>query len=101
MDSSANLDTPAARQVSAGRLEETAAFPFIEVSGTARNIGLQYGRKAASRIHRSIEIYRRLFAEKDVEWSRARTAACAIACRIATAYPRITEEMRAVAEGAG
>jgi isopenicillin-N N-acyltransferase-like protein len=101
MDSSANLDTPAPRRMSAGRLEETAAFPFIEVSGSARNIGLQYGRKAAGRIHRSIEIYRRLFAEKDVDWNQARTVASAVACRIASAYPRITEEMRAMAEGAG
>jgi len=100
MDSYAKQGEPVARRMSAHRLEETAAFPFIEVSGSARNIGLQYGRKAATRIHRSIDIYRRLFAEKQVDWAEARTAAARIAARIASAYPRITEEMRALAEGA-
>jgi isopenicillin-N N-acyltransferase like protein len=88
------------RRMSAARLEESAAFPFIEVSGTARSVGLQYGRKAAVRIHRSIEIYRRAFADKDIEWIQARKAAALFATRIELAYPRIAEEMRALAEGA-
>ena len=86
--------------MSAARLEETLAFPFIEVSGTPRNIGLQYGRKAASRIHHSIEIYRRLFADKGVDWSLARTAATRFAARIEQLFPRIAAEMHALAEGA-
>jgi isopenicillin-N N-acyltransferase like protein len=86
--------------VSAARLEETAAFPFIEVSGSPRNVGLQYGRKAAGRVHRSIDIYRRAFAEKGVDWTLARTASARFAARIERAYPRISEEMRALAEGA-
>jgi isopenicillin-N N-acyltransferase-like protein len=86
--------------MSAARLEETAAFPFIEVSGTPRNIGLQYGRKAAGRIHRSIDIYRRTFAAKGVDWTLARAAAARFAARIEQAYPRIAAEMLGVAEGA-
>jgi isopenicillin-N N-acyltransferase-like protein len=86
--------------MSAARLDESAAFPFIEVSGTARNVGLQYGRKAAVRIHRSIDIYRRAFANKGIEWIQARAAAARFATRIELAYPRIAEEMRALAEGA-
>jgi isopenicillin-N N-acyltransferase-like protein len=86
--------------MSAARLEESAAFPFIEVSGTPRNAGLQYGRKAAGRIHRSIETYRHVFAEKDVDWELARGAAARFAARIEQAYPRIAEEMRAIAQGA-
>ena len=86
--------------MSAARLEETAAFPFIEVSGTPRNAGLQYGRKAAGRIHRSIEIYRGVFAAKGVDWDEARTAAVRYATRIEQAYPRMAEEMRAIAQGA-
>jgi isopenicillin-N N-acyltransferase like protein len=86
--------------MSAARLEESAAFPFIEVSGTPRNAGLQYGRKAASRIHRTIETCRRVFAEKGVEWELARTAATRFAASIEERYPRIAEEMRALAEGA-
>jgi isopenicillin-N N-acyltransferase-like protein len=86
--------------MTAARLEESAAFPFIEVSGTPRNAGLQYGRKAAGRIHRSIEIYQRLFAEKGVDWEQARGAAPRFGARIEKVYPRIVEEMRAMAQGA-
>jgi isopenicillin-N N-acyltransferase like protein len=86
--------------MSAARLEESAAFPFVEVSGTPRNAGLQYGRKAAGRIHRSIEIYRRLFADKGADWELARAAAPRFAARIEQAYPRIAAEMQAIAEGA-
>ena len=85
---------------SAARLEETTAFPFIEVSGTARNVGLQYGRKAAGRIHLSIDIYKRAFADKGIDWALARAAATRFAARIERAYPSIAEEMRALAEGA-
>ena len=86
--------------MSAARLEETAAFPFIEVSGTARNVGLQYGRKAASRIHRSIEIYRRMFAEKGVDWEQARAARRrASRCRIEQRLP--TDRRRNARPGGG
>ena len=80
--------------MSAARLEETAAFPFIEVSGTPRNVGLQYGRKAAGRIHRSIDIYRRTFAEKGVDWTLARATAARFAVRIEQTYPRIASTSR-------
>ena len=86
--------------MSAARLEETLAFPFIEVSGTPRNIGLQYGRKAAQRIHHTIELYTRLFAEKGIDWSLARTAAVRFGARVEQLYPRLAAEMRALAEGA-
>lgn len=86
--------------MNAARLEETAAFPFIEVSGTPRNVGLQYGRKAGGRIHRSIELYRRIFAEKGIDWKQARASAARFAIIIEQACPRLAEEMRALAEGA-
>src|ERR1700722_908706 len=86
--------------MSATRLEEAGAFPFIEVSGTPRNVGLQYGRRAAGRIHRSIELSRRIFAAKGVDWTLARATASRFAGRIEHTYPRIAEEMRALAEGA-
>ncbi len=86
--------------MNAARPEETAAFPFIEVSGTARNVGLQTGRKTASRIHRCIDIYRRAFADKGIDWMQARTVAASFVTRIELAYPRLAEEMRALAEGA-
>src|SRR6266478_3643631 len=86
--------------MSAVKLEAAAAFPFIEASGSPRNVGLQYGRKAAERIRRTIDIYQRSFAEKGVDWTVARAAAAPFAVRIERAYPRIAEEMRAIAAGA-
>jgi hypothetical protein len=46
MDMEGEAKSPSAARppMSAARLEETAAFPFIEVSGNPRNVGLQYGR---------------------------------------------------------
>jgi isopenicillin-N N-acyltransferase-like protein len=100
MESFTKLGGPPERRASAARVEETVAFPFIEVSGSARNMGVQYGRKAGTHIQRAIEICRQNFAAKELEWSLARTAAASLATRITQAYPRIAEEMRAVAEGA-
>src|ERR1700722_12197571 len=100
MEGEEKLSGPRGLRASAARLDETAAFPFIEVSGSPRNVGLQYGRKAAARIHRSIEIYRRLFAAKGIDWTLARASAAAFAGRIEQVYPQIAEEMRALAEGA-
>ena len=100
MEGEEKFSGPRGLRASAARLDETAAFPFIEVSGSPRNVGLQYGRKAAARIHRSIEIYRRLFAAKGIDWTLARAGAAAFAGRIEQVYPQIAEEMRALAEGA-
>jgi isopenicillin-N N-acyltransferase like protein len=86
--------------MNAARLPEAVAFPFIEVSGNPRNAGLQYGRKAATWIHRSIQIYQRLFADKGIEWADARAAAPPFAAKIEQVYPRLAQEMRAMAEGA-
>ena len=78
----------------------TAPFPLIEASGPPREMGRQYGRGAAERIHRSIEIYRRGFADKGVDWPAARKIAGKFVERIEQAYPHIAEEMRGIAEGA-
>jgi isopenicillin-N N-acyltransferase like protein len=100
MEGDEKFSGPRGLRVSTARLDETAAFPFIEVSGTPRNVGLQYGRKAAERIHRSIALYQRLFAGKGIDWTLARASTAGFAARIELAYPRIAEEMRALAEGA-
>lgn len=78
----------------------TPDFPLIEASGPPRQMGLQYGRGAAERIHRSIEIYQRGFADKGVDWPLAREIAARFVPRIEGAYPRIAEEMRGIAAGA-
>ncbi|MCC7199443.1 MAG: hypothetical protein IT483_08040 [Gammaproteobacteria bacterium] len=78
----------------------TPDFPLIEASGPPRQMGRQYGRGAAERIHRSIAIYQRGFADKGVDWPLAREIAARFVPRIEGAYPRIAEEMRGIAEGA-
>jgi isopenicillin-N N-acyltransferase-like protein len=79
---------------------ETEPFPLIEAAGPPREMGRQYGRGAAERIHRSIAIYERGFAEKGVDWPLARQIAARFAPRIEQSYPRIAEEMRGIADGA-
>src|SRR5690349_20305849 len=100
MESVIKPSGPAERRANFPTVEETGAFPFIEVSGSARTMGLQYGRKASARIQRSIQIYRQVFAAKEVDWNLARTEAARLANRITHAYPRIAEELRGVADGA-
>ncbi len=100
MDGFAKIEAPSERHVNAAPAAQTA-FPFIEVSGNARNMGLQYGRTAAGRIQRTIEIYRQLFSVKEVDWSEARAAATRLAARLTQTQPTLTDELRALAEGAG
>lgn len=73
---------------------------MIEVAGSPREIGRQIGQRATERVHRTVAIYRRGFAEKGVEWSLARQVAARFAPRIERASPQIVEEMRGIAEGA-
>lgn len=78
----------------------TPDFPLIEASGPPREMGRQIGRAAAERIHRSVAIYQRGFADRGVDWPLARQIAEQFAPRIEKRYPRIAEEMRGIADGA-
>lgn len=78
----------------------TPDFPLIEAAGAPREMGRQYGRAAAERIHRSVAIYQRGFAERGVDWPLARQIATQFAPRIEKRYPRISEEMHGIATGA-
>lgn len=79
---------------------ETEPFPLIEAAGPPREMGRQYGRGSAERIHRSIAIYQHGFAEKGVDWPAARDIARRFVQRIEHGYPHIAEEMRGIAAGA-
>lgn len=81
-------------------VRETPAFPLIEAAGAPRAMGRAYGRGAAERIHRSIAIYERGFADKGVDWTLARQVAGRFVERIEHRYPQIADEMRGIAEGA-
>jgi isopenicillin-N N-acyltransferase like protein len=77
-------------------------YPHVRVSGGPRERGRQYGRAAADRVARSVEIYRRIFAHyADWTWSRVTAHAREYIVPIEAAHPRYLEEIRGIAEGAG
>jgi isopenicillin-N N-acyltransferase-like protein len=85
----------------APRREPTPPFPFVEIAGDALTRGRQYGQRATERVHRSIEIYKVAFAERGVDWPRAREIAAAFLPRIEQYSPETALEMRGIADGAG
>jgi len=75
--------------------------PLIDAEGLPKDIGLQIGRTAGEQILRSIEIYRRGFLERGVDWKLACTIARRIAERIERCAPEALAEMQGLAEGCG
>ena len=76
-------------------------FPFIEISGSPRERGHQYGAAAAARVRRGVEHYVEQFAAYGLDRR-------AIHCHVESYLPRIRafdpafiEEMQGIAEGAG
>jgi isopenicillin-N N-acyltransferase-like protein len=76
-------------------------FPIIDVSGSSRERGRQYGGRARSRIVRSIESYARLFAYCGIAWKDAQALAVPYRDEIARVDPALVDEIRGIAEGAG
>ncbi|HYZ81136.1 MAG TPA: C45 family peptidase, partial [Solirubrobacteraceae bacterium] len=77
-------------------------FPRVEVEGSARERGRQYGEAARDRVHRSVEIYRDVFAHySGWDWERVREEAEKYVAPVAAFQPRYLEEVRGLAEGAG
>lgn len=80
----------------------TAQYPHIRVSGQPRERGRQYGRAAADRVARSVDIYRRVFAHyAGWDWDRVTSHARDYRAAIERAHPRYLDEIRGIAEGAG
>lgn len=94
------MTDPSAALPAAASREPTPPFPLIEVSGSARTRGQQYGRLAGERIARCIEIYKVAFTQKEVEWAQARSIARAFLPRIEAFSASIAEEMHGIAAGA-
>jgi len=76
-------------------------FPLIEVSGSARERGQQYGLKAKSRIERSITTYARLFAYCGISWQGAQRAGAGYRDLIGDLDPALLAEIDGIAAGAG
>ena len=76
-------------------------FPLIEVSGSARDCGLQYGRKARARIKRSIATYACLFAYCGIDWQGAQRLGAVYRDVIGDLDPALLAEIEGIASGAG
>jgi isopenicillin-N N-acyltransferase-like protein len=76
-------------------------FPFISVSGTPHERGLQYGRQAAGRIRGSARLYGQTLV--DLGYSAAARSALIghFAREIEAFAPHYLDEMRGIAEGSG
>jgi isopenicillin-N N-acyltransferase-like protein len=78
-----------------------APFPLIELSGSARDRGLQHGRAVPDRIKRGIMMYAESLLKNGVDWpelERRAEAMVPVIEKFDTAY---VEEMRGIAEGSG
>ena len=76
-------------------------FPFVSVSGTPHERGLQYGRLAADRVRLSTSMYGKTLFDLGYD-ERARNELIAYFARqIGEFAPHYLDEMRGIAEGAG
>lgn len=75
-------------------------FPLVELSGGARDRGLQYGRQARDRIRRSVSLYGGAAAAGS-DAGEVRRLATGFLPQIERFDPLYLEEMRGISEGAG
>lgn len=76
-------------------------FPLIDIAGSSRERGRQYGAKATRQVHRSLEIYRQAFARSGLTWDKVRVIASETGQRLASVCPALHDEVLGIAEGAG
>ncbi|MFY0991215.1 C45 family autoproteolytic acyltransferase/hydolase [Halomonas sp. C05BenzN] len=75
---------------------------ITELSGSRHEIGETHGLAHARLIHRSIEVYDRLFLDfVGIRWKEARQEAGRFAAMINRGFPEILDEMAGIARGAG
>ena len=76
-------------------------FPLIEISGSARERGQQYGTQAKTRIARSIATYARLFAYCGIDWQGAQRLGAGYRDVIGDLDPALLAEIEGIASGSG
>jgi isopenicillin-N N-acyltransferase-like protein len=76
-------------------------FPLIDIHGSPRERGRQYGGHARERIARSIDFYAGLFAYCGMDWREVQSRATRYRQPIADASPALLDEIIGIAEGAG
>lgn len=75
------------------------SIPVIDLSGSARDRGLQHGREARDYVVRGIKVYRKAFLAKGVTWEQARVVAAKFLPEIEAYNAEFAEEIRGIAEG--
>jgi isopenicillin-N N-acyltransferase-like protein len=77
-------------------------FPTVQVSGSPRERGRQYGESARDRVRRSIDAYRDVFAHyAGWDWPKVTAEALRYVEPVGAFDERYVEEMHGLAEGAG
>ncbi|MCG7508756.1 C45 family autoproteolytic acyltransferase/hydolase [Mesorhizobium retamae] len=76
-------------------------FPLIEIHGTPRERGRQYGQAAAERIKRGVSHYLKQFADCGLDGRGIRSHVESYLPRIHAYDGDLVEEMKGIAEGAG
>jgi isopenicillin-N N-acyltransferase-like protein len=82
-------------------MPEVIPSPLIEVSGSPRERGRQYGEQARDRILRGIEHYSDQLYAKSLDWKDIAELAERFGPTVDAFDPHYTDEMRGIAEGAG
>ncbi len=78
------------------------SFPVVELSGSPHEMGLAHGRALGRAIKANLELYAGMFQSgAGLPWPRALARAAALGREIEAAAPRLMDEMRGVAAGAG
>ncbi len=77
------------------------AFPLIELSGEPHARGVAYGKAAAERVRRSLDLYRGELERRGVNMEQVRKLARDFTPHVSAYEPAYLEEMKGIAEGAG
>ena len=78
-----------------------SGYPFLTLTGTARERGYQYGSQVPELIKKNIAFYRTMFEGFGVTWNVAGKISKKFEPFIRDYYPEALEEIAGVAEGAG
>lgn len=77
-----------------------SGYPFLTLTGTARERGYQYGSQVPELIKKNIAFYRTMFEGFGVPWETAGKISKKFEPFIRDYYPEALEEIAGVAEGA-
>ena len=81
---------------------ERGMYPFLKLGGNPFERGKHYGRAFADKVEASIENYKEMFLDYNgVNWEEARKRALGFLPFIKEYSPKIVEEIKGIAEGAG